>query len=104
MDGRERVEALMGALSASDAEESPSGESWVSLVDSIADDLDRDIRWRPIAEAPKDGTWVLVCGPGGKYEPRIAVAHYAFGAWVNADHSQISAPTHFAFITPPEEP
>lgn len=74
------------------------------MSNAIARDLDRDIRWRPIAEAPKDGTWVLVCGPGGKYEPRIAVAQRHTGGWHNADHVQISSPTHFAFLTPPEEP
>lgn len=101
MNGLDRVVALLTAVlgtrnTASEAEAIKANE----LAHAIARDLDRDIRWRPIEGAPKDGTLVLLARPKAMRWP-AAVARYQCG-WYDVKGSLIENATHFAFITPPE--
>lgn len=102
-DGRERVTEFRVACMAYDTalECGPAKEELLKLrelASAIARDLDRDIRWRPIKDAPKDGTEVLL------YEDNWSkTGFYVAGeGWWSASGTAMF-PTHFAFLTPPEE-
>lgn len=49
--------------------------------------------WRPISEAPKDGTRILAC------EPRVI--RYRSGDWVDDGGGWVVHPTKFQFLPPP---
>ena len=65
--------------------------------------------WLPIADAPKDGTWVLVAGPSGYTSSpiRIEVCRFIAPHWRNhADNLFTDGgdePTHFLPLVTPIE-
>lgn len=64
--------------------------------------------WRPIAEAPKDGTYVLICGTGGIHMAHWACGRERYQMWLNFDSHGVGAPTHWMPLPAPpsttEEP
>jgi len=79
-------------------------------IESIADALPSG--WLPIADAPKDGTWVLVGGPSGytttPWRVEVCRSHpdYRDGEWRNHANDAFTdggaAPTHFCPLVTPE--
>ena len=65
------------------------------------------IDWRPIAEAPKDGTRVLVYRKHGYDRPyEVAAWSMLRREWIACDEEGryvYRDPTHFAQLTPPTE-
>lgn len=73
-----------------------------SLTSQLAE-ARKDSEWRPISEAPKDGTRILVCGIPGHdvviafwnvYSPR---PHWC---WPGEPHNRADQPTHFQPLPP----
>lgn len=63
------------------------------------------LEWRPIAEAPQDGTEVLVVVPDEDTPGYAYLAFYDagwpyFGEWVNINGTVITGATHFRHIVP----
>jgi len=60
------------------------------------------IDWRPISDAPKDGTRVLCLHRLWK---NAMTAYWAGQDWILSDSGYVVGipPTHFAYITPPEQ-
>ena len=77
--------------------------------------VDKATAWRPIADAPKDGTVVLVFW--SIYKPEALASGFvnpidAYGvvywdaelnSWVEADGSDVIEPTHFQHLPQPPE-
>ena len=54
------------------------------------------VQWRPIEEAPKDGTHILVTN--GK---RQAAAYWWPAVWMGTTHCGMNEPTHWMPLPPP---
>lgn len=50
--------------------------------------------WRPIEEAPRDGTWVFGMHVAGNYKGRPFAMHSYDGQWVDGQWAVLN-PTHF---------
>jgi hypothetical protein len=57
--------------------------------------------WRPISDAPKDGTVVLVCDDKD-YPRHLGAATYADGCWWWESEGHEAFPTHYMPL--PKEP
>lgn len=89
---RKLVEQVRQRTNEGDCPSNPalSVETLESLVDSLASQLEtKDVAWRPIESAPKDGTHILVCDARKPFEGYWTfnqrpptVAHY----WLDADN------------------
>jgi hypothetical protein len=83
---RERLQAtLNNTLAERDAAEHVAQSSRISAIDaeSRATRAEAALKeagaWRPIAEAPRDGTWILLYDPG--YKNPYLHAQFRRGAW-----------------------
>jgi hypothetical protein len=79
----------------------------VELLPALAAELCRLTEWRDIAEAPRDGTWVLAYwDETARKEPgrfsRFLVAQWLDSEWRDGSYDELSKPTHFRLL--PEGP
>lgn len=80
-------------------------------------------KWKPIETAPKDGSWILLCGGSINYgwvgdgEPSCvsgqwttwlngatASGHWQFAWYDGGFYGEYENPTHWAPLPPPPEP
>lgn len=61
-----------------------------------------DGKWRPIETAPRDGTDVLLAYRDGT--PRLVVAGWWHGRWVQYEYWRTNLPEPFAWQPLPEPP
>lgn len=78
-------------------------------VEAIAAIIDREMnQWIPIADAPRDRTWIVGMWPSvedraGETGERQEVVRFEpnFQIWENFDYETFTEPTHFRYIIPP---
>ncbi len=107
MNSKERVEELLRSdreLSRASIAGEATRYGFVvhQLSEAIAADLDAPIRWRPIAEAPKDGTEVVGYLAGSLPCVRPMMWDEPDDGWFDVEGSRFE-PTHFAELKGPDQ-